>query len=207
MVPWSLRAIFFQHETPICESMQMFDELQVDHALSSWLVRERGRCFQVEPGLKSFMSKFLGTLEYPCLFPEMSKLTCKLWTIHISWHSDCHIIHGFGWMKIFRIFFWDHWSAAVQTLSWHISPKVAWSFSARRVKKQKTPISRPWRRCLGKMMDVSSCGLTYRSYIRAIRGSKGGPWPSKLKLFETKPLDFAAFAIIWTHSGVIDAGH
>lgn len=58
--------------------MQMFDELQVDHALSSWLVRERGRCFQVEPGLKSCMSKFLGTLEYPYLFLEMSKLTCKL---------------------------------------------------------------------------------------------------------------------------------
>ena len=33
---------------------------------------------QVEPGLKSCMSKFLGTLEYPYLFLEMSKLTCKL---------------------------------------------------------------------------------------------------------------------------------
>lgn len=48
------------------------------------------------------------------------------------------------------------------------------------------------------------CGLTHRSYTRAIRGSKGGPWPSKLKLFETKPLDFA---IIWTHSGITLAIH
>ena len=32
---------------------------QVDHALSSWLVRERGRCFQVEPGALRTREKYI----------------------------------------------------------------------------------------------------------------------------------------------------
>lgn len=48
---------------------------------------------------------------------------------------------------------------------------------------------------------------TSKLHLGPLGGLKGVPWASKLKLIETKPLDFAAFAIIWTHSGVIDAGH